>query len=337
MSAHRVVAFSMLLLTTLGAVFIGLSRSTSPAETIAASPRAPAAITQLTHDPANAIRPAWSPDNRRIAFESNRDGTFHLYLINADGSHECALTSGPNDDRHPVWTPNGKFILYDSFDGIRQDIWSVNVADGSRKQLTHLDGMADYVAPSPDGERIAFYLYKDMRLNLWSARADGSDAKPLTLDLADARRDEPTMAWHEPAWSPDSQWLAFTGGDGRSIWMMRHDGSDMQPVIVDDEDNHFPWFLADGRLAFITEYVPPRYGAAWTNAWAYDLQTGQRTLLQEFMCMQGPVDWSADNSKILFHSPRGGRFDIYLIELNAPGGLAALQGNLASGEPDEGE
>lgn len=102
--------------------------------------------------------------------------------------------------------------------------------------------------------------------------------------------------------------------------------------MVDDEDNHFPWFLPDGRLAFITEYVPPRYSAAWTNAWAYDLQTGQRTLLQEFMGMQGPVEWSADLSKILFHSPRNGRFDIYLIDLNAPGGLAALQGKLASGK-----
>jgi Tol biopolymer transport system component len=159
----------------------------------------------------------------------------------------------------------------------------------------------------------------------------------LTLDLADARREEPTMAWHEPSWSPDSQWLAYTGGDGRSIWMMRHDGSDARPIVVDDENNHFPWFLADGRLAFITEYVPPRYTEAWTNAWVYDLQTGKRSLMQEKMCMQGPIDWSVDNSKIVFHSPRGGRFDIYLIDLNAPDGLRALQGKLKSDEQAEGK
>jgi hypothetical protein len=44
------------------------------------------------------------------------------------------------------------------------------------------------------------------------------------------------------------------------------------------------------------------------------------------MSMQGPVEWSNDQTKILFHSPRAGNFDIYLIDLNALGGLNALQG-----------
>ena len=85
-------------------------------------------------------------------------------------------------------------------------------------------------------------------------------------------------------------------------------------------------------MAYITEYVPPRYGAAWTNAWVYDLQTKKRTLMHEFMCMQGPVDWSKDHSKILFHSPRNGRFDIYLVNLNVPDGVKALQGTLGEDE-----
>jgi TolB protein len=233
------------------------------------------------------------------------------------------LTGGTSEDRRPVWTPDGKAILFDSFDGTHQNIWSVNVTSGSRKQLTHVDGLADFAVLSPNGERLAFYLYKDMTLNLWTARADGSDAGPLTSDLADARLNQPTISWHQAAWSPDNEWLAFAGGDGRSIWMIRADGSEKQCIIDDGETNHFPWFLPDGRLGFITEYVPPRYGGAWTNAWAYDLETGEHTLLQEFMSMQGPVDWSADLSKILFFSPRAGDFE---IDLNAPNGLAALRG-----------
>jgi Tol biopolymer transport system component len=286
----------------------------------------PSAISRLTHDPANAVRPAWSPDNHGIAFESNRDGPSHIYVMNAYGSQPRALTNGASDDRHPVWSADGQSILYDSSDGTRQDIWSVGVADGSRKQLTRVDGLADYAALSPDGQRLAFYVYKDMTLNLWSARADGSDARPLTTDLADARRHEPTMAWRQPGWSPDSQWIAYTGGDGKSIWIMRQDGSDGRSVVADGETNHFPWFLPDGRLAYITEYVPPKYDGAWTNAWALDMQSGQRTLLQEHMSMQGPMDFSADGTRVLFHSPRAGSFDIYLVDLKAPGGLAALQG-----------
>ncbi len=328
MFVKRLAILSTALLIALVLALSALLSEPFPSSTSEASPLAPAPITRLTHDPVNALRPAFSPDNRRIAFESNRDGRFHIYVMNADGSHLRALTDGPNDDRRPVWTPDGQSILYDSSDGTHQDIWSVRLADGRRQQLTHVEGLADFATLSPDGQQLVFYFYdvRNMTLNLWSARADGSNAKPLTRDLADARREQPTMAWHQPAWSADSQWLTYTGGDGKSIWLMRRDGRDAQPVIDDGETNHFPWFLADGRLAFITEYVPPRYGAAWTNLWAVDLPTGARALLQEFMSMQEPVAWNADLSKLLFSSPRTGRFDIYLIDLNAPGGLAALQG-----------
>lgn len=340
MVAKRLI-FSVLLVTLvvcaggLGALFFAVRGfAPQPANPLAADP---APITQLTHDPGNAVRPAWSPDNQMIAYESNRDGLFQIYLMSADGNQQRALTAGSGDNRHPTWTPDGKSIVYDSFDGTHQDIWTVDVANGNKKQLTHVNGMADYASASPDGKLIAFYLYCDFKLNIWTARADGSDAKPLTLDLGNAWREEPTTAWHEPSWSPDSQWLAYAGGDGRSIWMIRSDGTDAHPVIVDEEDNHFPWFLADGRLAFITEYVPPRYEKAWTTAWAYDLKTGARSLLQDRMCMQGPVDWTKDNSKIAFHSPRAGRFDIYLIDLTTPEGIRALRGTTVPAEPDENE
>ncbi len=327
MSIQRVINSSFLFCSVLLGAFLAAAYLTSPTGTTNAEPAQPAAITQLTHDLGNALRPAFSPDATQVAFESNRDGTSHIYLMNADGTHQRALTTGAMNDRHPIWTPDGKAILFDSTDGVAQNIFIVTVADGARKQLTHADGLADYAAPSPDGQRIAYYIYKDMTLNIWSARIDGSDAKPLTRDLADARRKEPTMAWHAPAWSPDSQFLAYTGGDGRSIWMMRADGSDAKKIIGDDETNHFPWFLPDGRLAFITEYVPPKYGAAWTNLSTYEPKTGQRALIHEFMSMQEPVAWSDDLSQLLFASPRNGRFDIYMIDVNAPGGLEALRGN----------
>jgi Tol biopolymer transport system component len=298
-----------------------------PAATTRVSP--PAAITQLTHDPGMALRPTWSPDDRLIAFDSTREGPSHIYVMNADGSNVRALTVGISDDRHPVWSHDGGSIVYDSVDGTHQEIWSVNVASGKRTQLTHADGLADFAAPSPDGTRIVYYVYKDFKLEIWSARSDGSDARALTNGLASARKNQPTMAWHHPGWSPDNGWITYTGGDGKSIWVMREDGSNAADIIDDGETNHFPWFADDGRLAFITEYVPPRYGASWTNAWAYNMQTSERSLLLEHMSMQGPMDISADYSKVLFSSPRGGHFDVYAINLSVPGGLRELQGTLA--------
>ena len=62
--------------------------------------------TRLTDDPAVDIRPAWSPDGRRIAFNSDRaDGEFDVFAMKADGSSARDLTDDPNFDFAPDWQP----------------------------------------------------------------------------------------------------------------------------------------------------------------------------------------------------------------------------------------
>jgi TolB protein len=236
-----------------------------------------------------------------------------------------SVDKGTTDDRHPVWMPDGKSLVFDSSDGTRREIWKVTVADGSTSQLTRMDGLANFAAPSPDGRRMAFYLLKDDELNLWTAQPDGKDAKPLTRDLASTKNNQCTFACHQAAWSADSQRIAYSGGDHRTIWMAQSDGTNAQELIADGEHNHFPWFLSDGRLGYIIEHVEAA-DKAWTAAWAYDFKTGQRTVLQNEIAMQGPFEWSNDSTKVLFHSPRSGKFEIYMIDLTAAGGVDALRG-----------
>ena len=53
-------------------------------------------------------RPSWSPDGRKIAFTTKRDGNFEVYVMNADGSGQRNLTRNPAPDRSPVWSPGRK-------------------------------------------------------------------------------------------------------------------------------------------------------------------------------------------------------------------------------------
>jgi hypothetical protein len=58
--------------------------------------------TRLTDHDVWERRLVWSPDSRRITFESYRDGNLEIYVIDADGSNLTRLTNHPADDGWPA-------------------------------------------------------------------------------------------------------------------------------------------------------------------------------------------------------------------------------------------
>jgi TolB protein len=56
--------------------------------------------------------PSWSPDGKRIAFTSERDGNSEIYIMNADGSGQIRLTNNKASDGMPTWSPDGKRIVF---------------------------------------------------------------------------------------------------------------------------------------------------------------------------------------------------------------------------------
>ena len=52
--------------------------------------------------------------NGKIAFQSDRDGNFEVYVINADGSGQTNLANDPANDGNPAWSPDGMKIAFAS-------------------------------------------------------------------------------------------------------------------------------------------------------------------------------------------------------------------------------
>src|SRR5512145_404215 len=71
--------------------------------------------TRLTTHPASDRSPRFSPDGARIAFASNRDGDFEIFVMSARGGDAATqLTFNEGDaDRIPSWTADGTEIVYD--------------------------------------------------------------------------------------------------------------------------------------------------------------------------------------------------------------------------------
>jgi TolB protein len=84
-------------------------------------------LKRLTDHPKIDMWPAWSPDGKRIAFVSNRDGNYELYLMNADGSEPRNLTNHPATDSSPCWSPDGKRIAFVSTRHGGSDVYVLEV------------------------------------------------------------------------------------------------------------------------------------------------------------------------------------------------------------------
>ena len=85
---------------------------------------------RLTDDAFRDRGPAWSPDGTRIAFYSDRSGSYDLWTIRPDGSGLAALTNGAGIPGFPVWSPDGAAIAFGSFDS-----WRVLDAKSSSTRL----------------------------------------------------------------------------------------------------------------------------------------------------------------------------------------------------------
>ena len=84
-------------------------------------------------------QPVWSPDGRRIAFGSDRDGNNEIYVMDADSSNIRRLTHTSDKERTPAWSPDCKQIAFVSDRGGNWGIYVIH-ADGSNvRRLAHYE------------------------------------------------------------------------------------------------------------------------------------------------------------------------------------------------------
>ena len=286
--------------------------------------------TNLTNSPADDIFSSWSPDGRRIAFVSDRDGNREIYAVNADGSSLTRLTDNQGSDDSPSWSPDGRRIAFVSDRDGDSDIYVVNADGSSLTRLTDSQGWEDSLSWSPDGQRIAFVsgsYHADRKI--YVVNADGSSLTRLIDNQGSAFS-------YFPSWSPDGRRIAFMSHrvlEGFELYVINADGSD--PIRLTDKpriERQHAWSPDGRRIAF----TYPRYRII---GWADD-ETGDiyvvnadgsgLTDLTKSQGWNSSPSWSPDGGRIAFMSDRDKNWGIYVM--NADGSEPArLTKNLSGG------
>ncbi len=80
--------------------------------------------------------PAVSPDGSRIAFISDRDGNFEIYVVDVNGKNLRRVTNDAGKDLNPAWSPDGEWIAFASDRNGNFDIYVVRQDGEGLRQLT---------------------------------------------------------------------------------------------------------------------------------------------------------------------------------------------------------
>lgn len=214
----------------------------------------------LTRHRAADFDPVWSPTGEQILFASNRGKTVDLYLMDADGRNVRQLFAKTSRRQHPTWGPNGKKVAYTRVDALRGDvgIYVASINDPVEKRIAR--GMRPMW--SSDTSEIAF-ISSDSLIAL-NDGFGGIEFKETNIQIVDSRthakKDLTPPGFFlvfDPAWSPDTTKIAFSGididaiplqvllqedhniFDEEAIYVMNRDGTAVKQVVEVDGEN-FP-------------------------------------------------------------------------------------------------
>jgi Tol biopolymer transport system component len=135
------------------------------------------AATNLTANDLPDSSPAWSPDGSRIAFSSEEEGRWDVYVMQADGSDLARVVS---DGTQPAWSPDGTRIAFARIANPEasplSQIFVVTLSTGAVERITNEEAGAIQPAWSPGGTSIAY----SSRGRIEVVEADGANERTVT-------------------------------------------------------------------------------------------------------------------------------------------------------------
>ena len=260
---------------------------------------------RLTTHPRSDSSPRWSPDGKRLAFVSNRDGAPQVYLLNLGGGEPqkaTALASGVNS-----------FFWLDD-----------------KTLLAVSDARPEGKPEEKDGSSAR--VYEQLLFRHWDTWEDGQRSHLLVVplaggeprDLTPGDRDVPpfSLGGEDVAVSPDGKEVCFSRNDdpvpaistNADLFVVATAGGDARRIVSSPGYDGSPRYSPDGtRIAYRAQFRAGYEADRW-RLLVYDRRSGATVNLTEsFDRHLESFTWSADGKTIFFTASDGGREPLFAV------------------------
>ena len=272
-------------------------------------------IRELTHGDWSDSSPVWSPDGKKIAFLSDRDGTTQIHVMWLDTRDVAQLTHlerAPGDIR---WSPGGKHLAFTLFEPDTKPILPVQLPGRPRG--------AKWADPAVTVDRLSW-------------RRDGRGFTPkgythifvIDAELGGTPRQVTSgdYSHDDPQWSADGKEIFFSAirkpeaeylhGDSE-IYSVNLDSLEVKALTDRKGPDRGPQVSPDGKWIAYTGYNDKDYTSHLSNLYLMD-RTGDRKRILAVNLPNSPssVTWAPDSSGLYYLMREKGVSNIYYISLN---------------------
>ena len=192
--------------------------------------------TQLTTQASYECNPIWSPDSKQIAFASDRNGNFDLFVMSADGGAARRLTTHSASEIPSTFTTDGNYILF-----------SASIQDPANSALFPTSAMTELYKVPVTGGRTEQVLGTPAEMVCF-------DKSGKTFLYQDRKGFEDEWRKHHTSSITRDVWL-YNSENGKHSNLTHHAGEDRNPVFA--PDGQTVYFLSERNGGTFNVYSFP--------------------------------------------------------------------------------